>query len=63
MVNITYPELKETKAPSLPPAELSTLKNLREEMCLDSTSRDFKLQVQQRFLRRVLDLVVKANVG
>lgn len=54
MVNITYPELKETKAPSLPPAELDTLKKLREDMCLDSSSRDFKLQVQQRFLRRVL---------
>lgn len=54
MVNITHPELKETKTPSLPPAELETLKKMREDMCSMSASKDFKLQTQQRFLRRVL---------
>ena len=54
MVNITYPELAETKAQSLPPASLETLKQMREEMCSVSSSRDFKLQPNQRFLRRVL---------
>ena len=51
MVNITHPELKETIAPTLPAAELETLKNMREELV---RSKDFKLQPQQRFLRRVL---------
>ncbi len=52
MVNTTRPELQETKTQSLPPAELSVLKTLREELCL--SSKDFKLQSQQRFLRRIL---------
>lgn len=51
MVNITHPELKETNASTLPAAELETLKRMREEL---SKTRDFKLQPQQRFLRRVL---------
>jgi hypothetical protein len=51
MVNITHPELKETIAPTLPAAELETLKRMRDEL---SKTRDFKLQPQQRFLRRVL---------
>ena len=54
MVNLTFPELKETNAQALPPASEDTLKQLREEMCSQSTSRDFKLQSYQRFLRRVL---------
>jgi hypothetical protein len=54
MVNITFPELKETVAASLPPATQDTLRQLREEMCSQSASRDFKLQKFQRFLRRVL---------
>ena len=54
MVNLTFPELNETKGQTLPPASEETLKQLREEMCSQSTSRDFKLQTYQRFLRRVL---------
>ena len=52
MVNITRPEIKETKAQVLPPADISALKTMRDEMCLGS--KEFKLQNQQRFLRRVL---------
>jgi len=51
MVNTTHPELKETIAQTLPTAELETLKRMRDEV---SKSKDFKLQPQQRFLRRVL---------
>lgn len=54
MVNLTFPELSETKGQTLPPAHKDTLVQLREEMCSQSTSRDFKLQNYQRFLRRVL---------
>lgn len=54
MVNITHPELSETKTPNLPAADIEILKKMREEMCSDSSSKDFKLQPQQRFLRRVL---------
>lgn len=54
MVNLTFPELNETKGQPLPPADKDTLVQLREEMCSQSTSRDFKLQNYQRFLRRVL---------
>jgi hypothetical protein len=48
------PELQETKVEPLPAASLDTLKALREEMCSQSASRDFKLQSHQRFLRRIL---------
>ena len=48
------PELQETKVESLPIASLETLKVLREEMCSQSISRDFKIQTHQRFLRRIL---------
>jgi superfamily II DNA or RNA helicase len=48
------PELQETKVEPLPVASLDTLKALREEMCSQSASRDFKLQNHQRFLRRIL---------
>jgi len=54
MVNITHPELSETKSQTLPPASLEALKQMREEMCSVSMSRDFKLQPNQRFLRRVM---------
>jgi len=53
MVNVTYPEIAETKVAELPPASLDTLKQMREDAC-SSTSFAFKLQPQQRFLRRVL---------
>jgi Cdc6-like AAA superfamily ATPase len=48
------PELQETKVEPLPAASLDTLKALREEMCSQSASRDFKLQSHQSFLRRIL---------
>jgi len=52
MVNTTHPEIQETKTPSLPTADVTILKTMRDDMCLKS--KDFKLQTQQRFLRRVL---------
>lgn len=52
MVNITRPEISETRAQVLPPADLNALKTMRDEMCLGS--KEFKLQNQQRFLRRIL---------
>jgi len=54
MVNTTYEELAETRAPSLPSPSLEALKSMREEMCSVTASRDFKLQTSQRFLRRVM---------
>jgi hypothetical protein len=53
-INLTYPELKETQSQTLPPASNESLRQLREEMCSQSASRDFKLQNYQRFLRRVM---------
>ncbi len=53
MVNTSYPELQETKVVELPPASLDTLVKLREDAC-SSSAFGFKLQPQQRFLRRVL---------
>ena len=53
-VNISNSELKETQGMSLPRASLESLRSLREEMCSKTTSKDFKLQNYQRFLRRVL---------
>lgn len=54
MVNISHPELAETKAQPLPPASLEALKQMREDMCSVSINSSFKLQNTQRFLRRVL---------
>jgi hypothetical protein len=51
---LSHPELKETKAHSLPSANLDALKSMREEACYSSLQADFKLQTHQRFLRRVL---------
>jgi superfamily II DNA or RNA helicase len=53
MVNLTYPELQETKVAELPPASLDALAKLREDSC-STSAFGFKLQPQQRFLRRVL---------
>ena len=53
-VNLTFPELAETRGQTLPPATNESLRQLREEMCSQSSSRDFKLANYQRFLRRVL---------
>ena len=54
MVNVSHPELKETAVRPLPDADLNTLKRMREDACAVSSSYDFNLQPQQRFLRRVL---------
>jgi hypothetical protein len=54
MVNLNDQELKETGVAALPPASIDTLRRLREDACAVSSSSDFKLQAQQRFLRRVL---------
>jgi hypothetical protein len=51
---LSYPELRETKAQSLPSASLEALKSMRDEACNSSLQSDFKLQTHQRFLRRVL---------
>ena len=53
MVNLSFPEIQETKIVELPPASLDSLKKMREDAC-SSSSFGFKLQPQQRFLRRVL---------
>ena len=53
MANLSYPELSEITPEGLPPASLDALKSLRNQMC-ESSSGSFKLQTQQRFLRRVL---------
>ena len=53
MVNTTLPELRETEVKELPPADVETLLKLRQEACSAAAS-EFKLQPQQRFLRRVL---------
>ena len=61
MVNTSYKELLETKAQPIPiDATLESLKQFRDDMC-SSSSRDFKLQGNQRFLRRVMspDSVVR----
>lgn len=55
MPNISHEELAETKAQPFPSdASLNVLKQMREEACSTSMSRDFKLQSNQRFLRRAL---------
>ena len=54
MPNTTYEELAETIAQPLPDATLEVLKQMRTEACSSSISQDFKLQSNQRFLRRVL---------
>ncbi len=53
MVNLTYPELAEISNSNLPPASVDALKTLRNQMC-ESSSGGFKLQSQQKFLRRIL---------
>jgi len=55
MVNVSHEELAETKSQPLPSnATLEALKQMRETMCSSSSSQEFKLQANQRFLRRVL---------
>ena len=54
MVNLTNSELSEITNESLPPASIDALKTLRNQMCESTQQSGFKLQSQQRFLRRVL---------
>jgi hypothetical protein len=54
MVNLTNSELAEITTESLPPASIDALKTLRNQMCETTQQSGFKLQSQQRFLRRVL---------
>lgn len=54
MVNLTNSEIAEIRNESLPPASIEALKTLRNEMCESGPQSGFKLQSQQRFLRRVL---------
>lgn len=55
MANVSHEELAETKAQPLPAnASLQALKEMRESMCSASSAKDFKLQPNQRFLRRVM---------
>ena len=52
MINTTRPEISETKADVLPPADLTALQTMRKELC--SGTKEFRLQNQQRLLRRIL---------
>ena len=58
MVNLEHPELKEitsTEWPTGTPEELlGHLQTMRKELCSAGSGSGFKLQTQQRFLRRVL---------
>jgi len=54
MVNLTHSEIAEITNESLPPASIDALKALRNQMCETTEQSGFKLQSQQRFLRRVL---------
>lgn len=54
MVNLSYPEIAEISTEALPPASIDALKTLRNQACETTQQSGFKLQSQQRFLRRVL---------
>lgn len=54
MVNLTHSEISEITNESLPPASIDALKALRNQMCETTQQSGFKLQSQQRFLRRIL---------
>lgn len=53
MANLSRPELAEITNTSLPPASLDALRSLRNKAC-ESSQGGFKLQSQQKFLRRIL---------
>lgn len=53
MINLTHPDIAEIQNESLPYPTLDVLKTLRTNAC-EASSSGFKLQSQQRFLRRVL---------
>jgi hypothetical protein len=58
MVNLEHPELKEIEAPEWPQGPPDALRahlvSMRNELCSTGAGSGFKLQSQQRFLRRVL---------
>jgi hypothetical protein len=54
MANLSYPEIAEITTAGLPPASVDALKALRTEQCVTPQQSTFKLQTQQRFLRRIL---------
>jgi hypothetical protein len=54
MANLSYPEIAEISTEALPPASLDALKTLRNQACETTQQSGFKLQSQQRFLRRIL---------
>ena len=55
MANLAYPEFQELTTAGLPPASLDALKTLRTQQCEGTVkSSGFKLQTQQKFLRRIL---------
>lgn len=55
MANLSYPEFTELTTAGLPPASIDALKNLRNQQCeTASKTSGFKLQTQQKFLRRIL---------
>ena len=53
MANLTHSELAEITNTSLPPASMDALRALRNKAC-ESSQGGFKLQSQQKFLRRIL---------
>jgi len=53
MINLTHSDIAEIQNENLPFPTLDVLKNLRTNAC-EASSSGFKLQSQQRFLRRVL---------
>ena len=55
MANTSYPEIAEITAAGLPPASIDALKTLRTQQCETAApTSSFKLQTQQKFLRRIL---------
>lgn len=54
MTSLRYPEIAELTPESLPSPSIDALKALRTQLCDTSSQSGFKLQTQQRFLRRVL---------
>ena len=55
MANLSYSEFTELSTAGLPPASIDALKTLRIQQCEGaSASSGFKLQTQQKFLRRIL---------
>jgi hypothetical protein len=55
MANLSYPEFAELTTAGLPPASVDALKTLRTQQCEGTSAQSgFKLQTQQKFLRRIL---------